>query len=448
MDNNTTKEIVMFRKLINFLCFPLMNRKGVATLNVMSYTGAELDYAIPEKWDKRLYENGMFNAFWGSNKEGKEGSNKPIITKDDFTKEPGDVIHFNVISDLYSAGVTGETTLAGSEDKLSLAQFNLTVDWARNAVAFTKNVQRRVNFETVNLSRIKLEKWLSRFVIDADMFTQLITTESPDTLYSGDATSAATLGSNDTFGVEEIDRIKLSLQRKGALPISAKMKDGENLDTYGIVISEVDEYWLKGDEDWKKGAREAAERGAGNPLFTGAIGMWNGCIIYVHRSVKSGYQVIGSALRPEARLYTTINAGDTGANLVLADASTTKSKLTKFFPATGILRIGTEDLTYTAKSDYGFTISARGANGTTAAAHTAGALVTLRDVSTQIGFGAEVAIRGWALKPTHTTDVKDYGFEQGIGVEAVFGQVAVKDTLGVPKNYLLCKSYANNPGTI
>jgi len=434
-------------KFLKYLHFK--NRSGMATLNVMSYNAGagELDYAIPELWNKRLYNDGIRKAFWGSRFEGAEGSSKPIIVKDDLMKGPGDVIHFQVLSDLFSDGVTGETTLAGSEDKLAMYQFNLTVDWIRNAVAFTKNVQRRVNFDTVQVARQRLSDWMARY-IDESMFIQLISTESPDTLYAGDASSEATLGSNDTFGVEEIDRIKLALQRKGAIPISAKMKDGEELDTYGIVISEVDEYWLKGDEDWKKAQFYSADRGAGNALFTGAIGMWNGCIIYVNRSVKSANNVLGSPLRAEGRLYTTINAGDTGANLVVLAASTTKGNYTKFFPATGTLRIGTEDLTYTAKSDYGFTISARGANGTTAAAHTAGALVTLRDVSSQIGFGAEVAVRGWGMKPNPITQLEDYGFEQGIGIEAIFGQVAVKNTAGTAKNYLLMKSYANNPGTI
>lgn len=421
----------------------------MATLNVMSYnSGAgELDYAIPEFWNARLYNDGVRSAFWGAKFEGKEGSNKPIIVKDDFTKGPGDKIHFQVLSDLFSAGVTGETSLMGSEDKLVMAQYDLTVDWIRNAVAFTKNVQRRVNFDTVQVARQRLSDWIARY-IDEGMFTQLLSTESPSTLYAGDASSESTLGSNDTFGVEEIDRIKLALQRKGAIPISVKMSGGEELQCYGIVISELDEYWLKGDEDWKKAQWYAADRGAGNPLFSGAIGMWNGCIIYVNRSVKSANNVLGSPLRPEGRLYSTIDASTTGANYVTIAASTTKGDITKFFPTSGTLRIDDEDLTFTAHSAYGFTISARGANGTTGAAHTAGALVTLRDVSTQIGFGAETAVRGWGMKPSPITQVYDYGFEQGIGVEAIFGQVAVKNTASVAKNYLIMKSYANNPGTI
>src|SRR3990167_651891 len=244
------------RNLLKFLG----NKKGFATLNTHTYvSGQEFDSAIPEFWSERLFDDGIRKAFWGSRFEGKEGSNKPIITKDDFTKGPGDKLHFQVMSQLISSGITGESTLQGNEDKLSMSQFDLTVDWIRNAIAFTENLERRVNFSIVSVARQRLSDWVARY-IDEDMDNQLIITESPSTLYAGDASTEATLGDNDTFGTEEIDRIKLALQRKGAIPISVKTKDGEELDTYGIAISEVDEYWLKGDSVWQQAQRDAGPR--------------------------------------------------------------------------------------------------------------------------------------------------------------------------------------------
>ena len=134
----------------------------MATLNTMTYnSGAgELDYAIPTLWNKRLYNDGIRKAFWGSRFEGAEGSSKPIIVKDDLEKGPGDVIHFQVLSDLFSSGVTGETSLMGSEDKLAMAQFDLTVDWIRNAVAFTKNVMQG-QLDIVQVARQRLSDWMS-----------------------------------------------------------------------------------------------------------------------------------------------------------------------------------------------------------------------------------------------------------------------------------------------
>ena len=431
-----------FKSLLTFL----KDNRGVATLNLHTYVaGQEFDSAVPEFWSERLFDDGIRKAFWGSRFEGKEGSNKPIVTKDDFTKGPGDKIHFQVMSQLISTGITGESTLQGNEDKLSMSQFDLTVNWIRNAVAFTENLERRVNFSIVSVARQRLSDWIARY-IDEDMDIQLITTESPSTLYAGDASTEATLGDNDTFGTEEIDRIKLALQRKGAIPISVKTKDGEELDTYGIAISEVDEYWLKGDSVWQQAQRDAGPRSyEDNKIFTGALGIYNGCILYVRRSVRSANNIQGSPLRPECRLSTTIaSSGET----TITVGTNTKANYTKFFPSTGTLRIDSEDITYSAKAATTFTINGRAQNSTTAAAHTAGALITLRNVSTQIGFGAEVAVRGWGMKPTPISQTFDYGFENGIGIKAIFGQIAVKDTASACKNYLLMKSYAKNPGTI
>ncbi len=426
----------------------LRNNRGAVTLNMHTIANATttgLDYAIPEFWNKRLYDDGMRKAFWGARFEGREGSSRPIITKDDFTKGPGDALHFQVMSELISSGVTGESGLQGNEDKLSMSQFSLTVDWIRNAVAFTEKLERRVNFSIVQVARQRLSNWMARY-IDEGLFAEILTATSVEKLYSGDAADEDALGDNDTFGTEEIDRIKLALQRKGAIPISTKMNNGEELDTYGIVISELDEYWLKGDPVWQQAQREAGIRGETNRIFTGALGIYNGMILYVHRSIKSGLNVQGSPLRPEARLFATLSAGDTDP----AGGDNTKANYLKFFPAGGgTLKIDDEEMTYSGKANsYTFTVTSRGINGTTDADHAAGALITLRNVSTQIGFGAEVAVRGWGMKPTPIAQTYDYGFENGVGVKAIFGQVAIKDTNSVPKNYLLIKSFAKNPGTI
>ena len=59
----------------------------------------------------------------------------------------------------------------------------------------------------------------------------------------------------------------------------------------------------------------------------------------------------------------------------------------------------------------------RGANGTVAAAHSTNDLVTLRNITKQVGFGSEIAVRGWGLYPRKTKEVQDYGFKFGIGIE-------------------------------
>lgn len=443
--------------LLRRLFSSLFSERG-ETLNAMGYdSGAGvLQNAVPTYWADRLREDAIRRAFWGVRFEGKEGSRKPIIVNEDFTKKPGETIKFNVVSQLFSAGVTGETTLTGNEDQLALGQYTLTVDWLRNAVAYTKNLEKRVNFNIAQTIRQELSDWMARR-IDGDMFKALIAGAS-NTIYAGDATSEASLGANDHFGTEEIDRIKLALQRT-AIPIRVEGGAGEEEEYYGIVISEIDEYWLKGDSVWNQAQRDAGPRDySKNRIFTGALGMYNGCILYVHRAKKSASSIQGSPLRPEVRLYTSAGASDTE---IIFDVVGTKRDLADFFATSGTIKVDSEEISYTSitagtltGTTYRFAGCTRGANGTTAATHTAGALITQRNVSNVIGFGAEISVRGWGMKPVPITQGYDYKFpdgtyfENGLGIAAVYGQSTITDSAGSAVNYVLMKSFADNPISI
>ena len=419
----------------------------MATLNLSTKT--TLDYAIPEWWDVKVRDDAARKAFFGPRFEGPEGSRKPIIRRDDFTKQPGDTIHIQVLSSLGGDGVTGESTLEGNEEQLSLAQFDLSVDWLRHAVAFTKKATKEANFNAIMAAGRLLSDWFARET-DASMFTELLDTATPDTLYSNDATSTATLGTNDTFGTTEIDRIKVALQRKGAIPLSVKTKGGIELPMYGIVISEIDEYNLKADSVWNEAQRDAGIRGENNNLFLGALGVWNGCIIYTHHGI-SGYQ--GTPLRPECSIY---GSHTDSVNIITVGANTNRN-YTKFFPSTGTLSIvgsdGTREfVTYTGKTNNTFTGCTRGdtygSTSTSGAAYTGNELVTsYNHRSRQLGFGAEIAARGWGKYFTPIKQMHDYNFEHGVGVECVYGQKAVENSDGNQPNYLVNESYAANPNT-
>jgi len=425
------------------------------TLNNMGYDDGSgvLQNAIPTYWADRLRADAIRRAFWGARFEGAEGSRKPIISNTDFTKKPGETIKFNVVTQLFSAGVTGENTLTGNEDQLALGQYTLTVDWLRNAVAYTKNLEKRVNFNIAQTIRTELSDWMQR-KIDSDMFAALITNAS-NTIYAGDATTEASLGANDHFGTEEIDRLKLALQRT-AIPIRTTSEYGEEQEFYGCVISEIDEYWLKGDSVWNQAQRDAGPRDyMKNRLFSGALGIYNGIILYCHRAKKSAAQIQGSPLRPEVRLYTTASDSDTE---IIFDLIGTKRNLADFFASAGTIKIDDEDITYTSitagtltGTTYRFAGCSRGQNGTSAAAHTEGALITQRDVGSVIGFGAEIAVRGWGMKPQPIYQGYDYKFpdgtyfENGLGIAAVYGQSTITDSAGESVNYVLMKTMADNP---
>ena len=363
----------------------------------------------------------------------------PIIINTDFSKGPGDILHFQTMKRIKNAGVTGETTLAGSEVKFVLGQYDLTVDWLRNAVGFSKRGLKRANFDAVMVAGQQLADWLARYVDDA-MFEELVSSETPSTLYAGNKTTEAALDSGSVFNTNCIDKIKVALLRKGAIPFQVKSIGGVTLKFFGVVIDPIDAFNLRADDAWFSAQRDANLRGLDNPIFTGALGIYNGVIVYEFGNIGGE---MGTWLRPEAKLSAAIGLGDTTITCTL-DGDTAIDAL-KYFPSSGTIRIDNEDMTYTSESVYYFTVSVRGANGTTATTHSSGAIVTLRNIAKQLGFGAEIAVRGWGMYPKATKEVQDYGFRNGVGIEAIFGQQAIKNQAGNIPNYVMMKAYAQNP---
>jgi len=439
-----------FLSLLNLLSD--ITGTNVTSMVAMNDSDSDLDYNIPEIWEKRLRYDASRKSFWGKMK-GKESSEKPIIEKTDFVNQAGDVIHIQVMSELYGPGVTGESTLRGNEDKLSTSQFNVTVDWLRKAVAVTKKVKKEVNFDTIQETRMRLSNWLAR-ELDRQTFSQLLDS-TPDTLYAGNATSSATLGDDDTFTTQELDAIKLALDRKGAIPLSVERDGGQETYHYGVVISEVDEYNLRGDDRWLDAVKQAEARSSKNPIFTGRPVEWNGLLVYTLRGVKAAGCVQGTPLRPECSLYTdgagTALTADATTILVGGAAQTNtgqQKQYTQFFGSTGTITIESEEISYTGKTYRSFTGCTRGANSTTATTHAEGSLITQRNVSKIIGFGAEICAFAWGQQPKRVEDTDDYGFITGIGIETLYGVKAIEDSAANKPNYLVMEAYSKNPGTI
>ena len=420
----------------------------VVELNVTTVT--ELDNAIPELWTPRLRADAERMTFWGPNFEGQEGSGKPIIRRDDFTKSPGDTIHVQVFRPLARAGVTGNTTLAGTEETLALGQFDLTADWVRHAVAFNKRATRRAVFDAAKVSERALAKWMAKR-IDDDMFNRLIITETTQTtLFAGNVASVASLGSANVFTPDEIDRVKLQLMSLGALPFDVAMDNGQERPMYGIVVSEVSEYQLKSNSTWNQAQRDAGIRGEKNKIFTGALGIYNGVIIYVLPTIQVSHYKWGSFLRPEARL----NGSHTAAvTTITVGGSDTSVDYTEYFPQSGTNNVLIDDevISFTGNTNSTLTGATRPAagSGTTAATHADGAMVALASSSVEreraIAFGSEMAVRTWAVLPTNQNELQDYRFKFGIGIEAAYGQRAVVDARSNVPNYVLLNVAAPRP---
>lgn len=434
----------MFRILYRlFLAILSDNRAWTSEMNVTGIS--EIDSCIPEYWGTGIVVDGDRESFWGS-LTGKEGSMMPVIMKTGPLKQNGDLLHFQSVAQLMGSGVTGESVLKGTEERLSIGTFTVTADIVRHAVAISKKATRQGNIETVSLAGKLLKSWISRR-FDTDAFNAILNSASLSSIYANSRTSEASLVSTDAFGINEIDMIRLALLRQGALPLQVEKVNGRTIPMYGLVMSEVDEYNLYNNSAFVQAVRESWERfggKTGHPLFRGAVGVYKNMILYTYYSTLTIPQ--GTPIRPETTIYTTLT---TTATTLTVGGSTATPNYTEFFASSGSLQIEDEVISYTNKTVNTFTGLTRAAGSTTNVQHTANTLVTQRNISKIIGFGAEALFKAMPEDATPIGDKDDYGAQIGIGIEAYYGQKIKTDSRrNKAPNTIILAAYSKNPGTV
>lgn len=434
---------------LSFLLSILMDQRGWTS--EMAVTGVtDIDKAIPEFWAEGVIHDGNRESFWGS-LSGKEGSRMPVIVKSGALKQKGDQITFNTIAQLMGTGVTGESVLKGNEEVLSIGSFTVSANMVRHAVAVTKKSTFQANFDQVKTAGVLLKEWIGR-KMDADAFTEMLD-QTDEVIYANGKTSEGSLNSTDGdhFGINEIELIRMALLRKGALPLQVIQQNGRSIPVYGIVYGEVEEYRLNTNSTFVQSVRDALERfkqGGNHPLFKGAVGFYRNCILYPYYSLLQIPQ--GTPLRPETIVYATLVTAGTTLSVGGATASSGATPdYTLFFASSGSLQVEDEIISYSAKTVNSFTGLTRGVSGTSAAQHAPDKLVTQRNVSSVIGFGAEALFRALPEEATPIGEKDDYGAQIGLGIEAYYGQKAKKDArLERATNLVICKCYSENPSTI
>lgn len=418
----------------------------------MNVTGvAEVDAAIPEYWATSIFKDGNRESFWGS-LAGGEGSFMPCIDKTGPLKNNGDLLHINILEQLMGSGVTGESVLKGNEEKMGVGQMTITADIVRHAVAVSRKATKQANFDMLQQIKPLLSDWMGRR-LDSDGFAAFIDATGIDTIYANSKTTVGTLNTTDgdRFGPNEIGLISLALKRLGALPLKTGKVNGRTIPVYGCVFGEVEDYWLNQNTTFVAQLRDSWERFKGDngehPLFRGAVGIYKNVLLYPYYANLDIPQ--GTPLRPETTLSATLVTAGTTAYLGVAADANDKANYTAFFASSGSLQIDDEIISYSGKTAQTFTGLTRGVSSTSGAQHTAGTLVTQRDVATVIGFGAQALVRAMPEEANPIGDKDDYGAQIGVGIEAYYGyKVRYSKRRGKPAAAVILKCVSDNPGSV
>jgi N4-gp56 family major capsid protein len=252
---------------------------------------------IPSIWAKDLYAQAEKLTFW-HRFEGPEGSSMPLIRRDDLEKSPGDTVKLDIVLALTGAGLTGGTAnglLDGNEEKLKFRQTSYTVDALRHGVRWEKLGKILITHDMRSTALMQLRKWLAGKLDDA-VFGEFsgdgqatipgknVLVNAGGTFTKGSASiDADDVTAGDTVTLDSIVDIKAYAKTELQVePI--RMEDGEEV--YLFVMHPYAKAALKKSSDWKQAQREARERGASNPLFRGALGVYDNVIMLEADRVK------------------------------------------------------------------------------------------------------------------------------------------------------------------
>jgi N4-gp56 family major capsid protein len=273
----------------------------------MSGTSYGVNDALAVKlWSKKLFQEAL-KTCWMAKFIGS-GSDSIIQIKSDTGKGAGDKVTVGLRMQLTGDGVQGDGTLEGNEEALTTYSDALYIDQLRHAVRSAgKMSEQRVPFSVREEAMKGLKDWWAAR-IDLWAFNQLCgNTVQTDTRYTGNQAAIApdanhrvfTVGSADEtvqadstkiFTLSVIDKC-VEKAKTATVPVRPVMINGEEkyvmflhpYQVYDMRTSSSTGQWL----DIQKAAM-AGSKASSSPIYTGALGEYNGVVLHESTRVQLG----------------------------------------------------------------------------------------------------------------------------------------------------------------
>lgn len=256
------------------------------------------------KWDSSYFSEYIrtsgFKPYMG------KGTNSIFQVKYELTPG-GKTINIPLITRLSGAGVTGTSTLVGSEEALGNYNMSISVDWLRNAVEIKKPEEHWTEMDLRGAARDALMNWSDESLRDALIaaFTSIngvafgtATATQRNTWLTGNtdralfgasksntkATHALSLteidGTNDKLTAAAVSLMKRMAKTADPHIRPHKVKDGSGKEYFVLFAGSLPFRDLKEDSVMQTANREARERGVGtNPIFQDGDLIYDGVII-------------------------------------------------------------------------------------------------------------------------------------------------------------------------
>ena len=235
---------------------------------------------IPQLWTAKIQREGD-KENWIAKLTATDGS-KPIHKNTELVSKKGTKITFGLEMDLVGDGVTGNNTLKGNEEAHVVHDFDVSIDQVRHAVSSTEWDTQKPVYEQWPLIKNALVRWFGNW--QEKKFVIKMTASPTGTSSTGEWMSAASAGTevaitaSDKLTCALISKAKRRAQMHAPKVIPVKV---DGVDTYIFLAGTWAARDLKTDTTWINAQQSAGVRDAmKNPIFSGALGFWDGVAVY------------------------------------------------------------------------------------------------------------------------------------------------------------------------
>ena len=252
---------------------------------------------ILKAWAKSTWDFGRkesyFSKFMG------HGRDSVIQIMEDLNRGKGTSIEVSLLMPLNGAGVLEDKILEGKEEQMNYRSCTVYLSRVRNAVRLAGRFEEQKTQEKMRTDMRKLlSAWLARY-FDLSIFAVLTGTQPPFVarpgetlelpytiepptadrmLFGGSATSENSITAADVFDTTLIGKARRMAQEDELTAVQPIRIDGR--ETYVMVIDPYQARDLRKDPKWIEAQEYANVRGEKNPIFSGAMGVYEGVVIH------------------------------------------------------------------------------------------------------------------------------------------------------------------------
>lgn len=239
---------------------------------------------VPKVWAKKVWHEGVKDSYFDKF-TAMDGSNVVHQNKD-LENVKGDSVVFGLMMNLTGSGVEGNRQkLSGSEDTLNIYDFTVQTQLVRNAVSRFEADDQKSQYDMLKEIKVVLKQWLSDW-LDNKLISKLSYNPSNNAvLYASAAGTQSSITANDKLTTTIISRAKRKAMMSAPKVQPIKV---DGMDKYIMLISPWAARDLKDDPKWLAAQQNANVRGSKNPIFTGALGEYDGVILYEYERVQTG----------------------------------------------------------------------------------------------------------------------------------------------------------------